>query len=243
MPLTGKNALITGGGTGIGWGIARALAAAGCRVAISGRRDEILQQAIAGWNGAPPMLARAADVADRESVRALFDWAAESLGEIHILVNSAGVNIRHRTMADMQPEQWDQVLAVNASGAYNCMYFVLPQMRARHDGLIVNISSIAGVRASQLGGIAYTASKFAMSGLGMCVGNEDNHHGVRITNVYPGEVNTPILDHRPNPVSDEHKASILQPEDVGALLVAIAQLPPRAHVPEVVIKPTLQSFA
>ncbi len=243
MNLQGKTAVVTGGGTGIGWGIAQALAAAGCRVAISGRREDVLRDAAASWQSAPPMLYCAADVADRASVQTLFAWAAEQLGPIDILVNSAGVNIRNRTMADMRPEQWDQVLAVNATGAYNCMYEVLPQMRARRDGLIVNISSISGKRASQLGGVAYSASKFAMTALGTCVANEDHAHAIRVTNVYPGEVNTPILEQRPNPVSDAHKASILQPEDVGQLIVAIAQLPPRAHIPEVVIKPTWQQYA
>lgn len=243
MRLAGKNALVTGGGTGIGWGIAQALAEAGCRVAIAGRREEVLRQAIASWRGKSPILAYAVDVADRASVRALFVWCAAELGPIDILVNSAGANIRNRTMAEMRPEQWDQLLAINATGAYNCMYEVLPQMRERRDGLIVNISSISGKRASQLGGVAYSASKFAMTALGTCVANEANEHGIRVTNVYPGEVNTPILDVRPNPVSDEHRASILQPEDVGALIVGIAQLPPRAHVPEVVIKPTWQQYA
>lgn len=242
MQLQGKTALITGGGTGIGWGIATALAGAGCRVAISGRRDEVLREAIAGWSAEPPILARAADVSDRQSVRELFAWAAEQLGEIDILVNSAGLNIRNRTMAEMEPEQWDHVLAVNATGAYNAMHAALPRMRARGAGLIVNISSIAGKRALALGGIAYCASKFAMTALGTAVGNEVAPEGVRITNVYPGEVNTPILDNRPQPVSDERKARMLQPEDVGALVLSIACLPPRAHVPELIIKPTVQEY-
>jgi NADP-dependent 3-hydroxy acid dehydrogenase YdfG len=122
------------------------------------------------------------------------------------------------------------------------MHAVLPQMRARGDGLIVNISSIAGKRALALGGIAYCASKFAMTALGTAVGNEVAPDGVRITNVYPGEVNTPILDNRPQPVSDERKASMLQPEDVGALVLSVACLPPRAHVPELIIKPTVQEY-
>jgi NAD(P)-dependent dehydrogenase (short-subunit alcohol dehydrogenase family) len=243
MRLKGKNALVTGGGTGIGWGIAEALAAEGCRVAISGRREQVLREALATWKSEPQILACACDVGDRASVQRLFAWAATDLGPIHILVNSAGVNIRNRTMADMLPEQWDAVMAVNATGAYNCMYEVLPQMRERRDGLIVNISSISGIRASQLGGVAYSAAKFAMTALGTCVANEDNQYGIRVTNVFPGEVNTPILEFRPNPVSAEHKAAILQPEDVGELVVAIALLPPRAHVPDVVIKPTWQGFA
>ena len=145
-------------------------------------------------------------------------------------------------MEAMQPEQWDQVLAINATGTYNCMYAVLPQMRERGDGLIININSIAGRRAAALGGVAYDASKFAMAALGIAVGNEDAKYGIRITNIYPGEVNTPILENRPVPVSDEHKASILQPEDVGEVVVTIASLPPRAHIPELVIKPTQQAF-
>jgi NADP-dependent 3-hydroxy acid dehydrogenase YdfG len=93
-----------------------------------------------------------------------------------------------------------------------------------------------------LGGIAYCASKFAMTALGTAVANEDAPNGVRVTNIYPGEVNTPILENRPEPVSDERKAAMLQPEDLGSLAVTIACLPPRAHVPELVIKPTLQQY-
>ncbi len=95
------------------------------------------------------------------------------------------------------------------------MHAVLPGMRERKSGTIVNISSIAGKRAIALGGIAYSASKFAMTALGTCVANEVAEDGVRVTNVYPGEVNTPILANRPTPVSEEHKQRILQPDDVA----------------------------
>ncbi len=242
MKLAGKTALITGGGTGIGLGAAVALAGEGCRVAIAGRREQVVREAAESCKTDPPILAHPVDVTDRSSVARLFDWANEKLGQIDILVNSAGINIKGRTMEAMQPEQWDQVLAINATGTYNCMYAVLPQMRERSDGLIININSIAGRRAAALGGVAYDASKFAMAALGIAVGNEDAKYGIRITNIYPGEVNTPILENRPVPVSDEHKASILQPEDVGEVVVTIASLPPRAHIPELVIKPTQQAF-
>ncbi len=116
----------------------------------------------------------------------------------------------------MLPEQWDQMMAINATGAYNCMHAVLPQMRERHDGLIMNISSIAGKRAANLGGIAYCASKFAMTALGTAVGLEEANNGIRVTNIYPGEVETPILEQRPEPVSQERRAAMLQPEDVAA---------------------------
>ncbi len=242
MSLEGKTAVVTGGATGIGWGIASALATAGCRVVIAGRREDKLQAAADSFAGEPAIEYKVLDVANREQVNEVFAWAHHRLGKIDILVNSAGTNIVKRKMVDMAPEDWDRVMAINATGAYNCMYAVLDDMRKRGDGLIINISSIAGKRASALGGIAYSASKFAMTALGTCVGNEDAANGVRVTNVYPGEVNTPILDNRPNPVSDEHKARILQPEDFGQLAVAICQLPPRAHVPEMILKPTCQEY-
>jgi NADP-dependent 3-hydroxy acid dehydrogenase YdfG len=240
--IRNKTALITGGGSGVGLATAVALAREGCRVAIAGRRLEVLQQAAAAWNGQPPILFHAADVADRASVQQLFAWANEALGRIDILVNAAGVNLKNRMMANMEPADWDRVLAINASGVYYCMYAVLPQMRDRRDGLIVNISSISGKRAAALGGVAYNASKFAVAALGTSVANEEIPHNIRITNIFPGEVDTPILAHRPQPVSAERRAKMLLPEDVADLIVAIAKLPPRAHVPELIIKPTAQEY-
>jgi NAD(P)-dependent dehydrogenase (short-subunit alcohol dehydrogenase family) len=242
MKLDGRTALITGGGSGIGLGIAEAFANAGCRVAITGRRVEVLREAAQRGGSAPPFLYHPCDVADLDSVRELFQWANRELKQIDILVNAAGVNIKTRKMSEMTPEQWDYVMGANANGAYYCMREVLPQMQQRREGLIVNISSISGKRATALGGVAYSASKFAMAALGTAVANENTQTGVRITNVYPGEVNTPILEHRPNPVSDAHKAAMLQPGDVGELVLAIACLPPRAHVPEVIIKPVQQEY-
>ena len=240
--LSGKTALVTGGGSGIGLGIAVALAREGCKVAIAGRRIEVLREGAATWKGSPAILCQAVDVADRQSVEKLFVWAAKELGPIDFLVNAAGVNIKNRLMSNMTPPDWDRVLAINATGVYNCMYFVLPQMRERKDGLIVNISSISGKRAAALGGVAYNASKFAMSALGTSVSNEEVPNNIRVTNIYPGEVDTPILEHRPSPVSAERRAKMLLPEDVADLVVAICKLPPRAHVPELVIKPTTAEY-
>lgn len=242
MTLAGKTALVTGGGTGIGSGIARALAAAGCRVAVAGRREQPLKEVVESSAEGPPMKWRQVDVVDRTSVRALFDWFAAEIGPLDILVNAAGTNIKTRMLSDMQPEQWDEVMAINSTGVYNCMIAALPEMRRRRDGLIVNISSISGKRAGMLGGVAYCASKFAVTALSTAAWNEEAPNGIRITNVLPGEVDTPILEKRPAPVSAERRAKMLQPEDLGAVVVAIAALPPRAHVPELIIKPTAQEY-
>lgn len=240
--LNNKTALITGGGSGIGLGCALALAKEGCRVAIAGRREEVLKQGAATWTGQPAILYHACDVGDRADVQKLFAWANEKLGRIDILVNAAGVNLKNRLMSNMDPPDWDRVLTINASGVYNAMYSVLPQMRERKDGVIINISSISGKRAAALGGVAYNASKFAVAALSTSVANEEAPNNIRITTIFPGEVDTPILEHRPQPVSAERRAKMLLPEDVADLVVAVAKLPPRAHVPELIIKPTGQEY-
>lgn len=243
MSISGRTALIVGGGTGIGAACAVALAEAGCRVAISGRREDKLREVADRCEGSAKPLVRTADVADRRSIEELIAWADAELGRVDILVNSAGVNTVNRSMAELSPDDWDRLLQINCTGAYNCMRAVLPQMRERQDGVIVNICSIAGLRAGLLGGVAYNASKFAMAALGTTVAQEEKDHGIRITTVYPGEVDTPILEHRPVPVSAEHRAKILQPEDVAAAVLMVVSLPARAHVPDLVIKPTTQAFA
>ncbi len=240
--LAGRTAVVTGGGTGIGSAIARTLAEAGVKVAISGRREEPLQEVADSTSDGPPILFHKCDVADRESVASFFDWARGELGQVDILVNSAGINIANRSLESITPEDWDRVIQINATGAFNCMFEVLPGMRERQDGVIINICSVAGIRTGLLGGVAYNASKFAMDALSRSVGEEERDNGIRVTSIYPGEVETPILDDRPVPVSDEHRARILQPDDLAAAALMVASLPPRARVPELVMIPTSQSF-
>lgn len=236
------NVFVVGGATGIGQAIAYAFAAEGHAVAISGRRIEKLEAAAKEYDGPGSILFRAVDVADRDSVASGVSWFQSEIGTVDILVNAAGINIKDRTMAAMKPEEWDKVVSVNATGAYNIMAAVLPSMRERETGTIINISSIAGKRAIELGGIAYCASKFAMTALGTAAGQEEAPNGIRITNVYPGEVDTPLLEQRPNPVSDEHRSRMLQASDIAELVLTICSLPQRAHVPEIVIKPRLQNY-
>lgn len=243
MSLAGKNILITGGGSGIGAACAVAVAELGAKVGISGRREERLKEAAGRFSGEPAIQYCVADVGDRDSVAKLFAWAAEHLGQIDILINSAGVNTAKRTFAELSPEDWDKLLRINATGAYNTMHEVIPQMRERKDGLVVNIASIAALRSSMLGGVAYNASKYAMRALGLSVNNEFFEEGIRVTTIHPGEVDTPILEDRPSPVTDEHRARILKAEDVAAAVAMVCQLPPRANVTELTIKPTTQPFA
>jgi NAD(P)-dependent dehydrogenase (short-subunit alcohol dehydrogenase family) len=237
MKLQGRKVLVTGGGSGIGLGIAKALAAEGCQLVICGRREPILRQASESIPGPSPTMWRVCDVADRPAVRTMFEELAAEGFEPDILVLSAGANIARRTMADIDPDDFDRLMAINATGIFNVMHAALPAMRRRHDGLIINIVSVAGRRVFPLAGVPYSASKFAQAALGAFVNSEAAAEGVRVTNIYPGEVNTPILEKRPVMPPPEQRALMLQPEDFGELVVSIARLPARALVSELVITP------
>ena len=158
------------------------------------------------------------------------------------MAHAAGINIVRRKMAEIDPADFDRVLAVNTTGLFNVLHAVLPAMRKRRQGLIFNISSIAGKRALPLAGPAYAASKFAATALGTEVGLEERANGIRITNIYPGEVDTPLLDQRPVAVPAEKKAVMVHAEDIAACVIAIARLPEHVVVPELVITPTYQEF-
>lgn len=240
--LAGRSALVTGGGSGVGKAVAAALLAEGARVAISGRDEAKLDAAAAELAGGDRVLPVVCDVCDAGQCRALVERATARFGSVDILVNNAGTNLKARAIRELTPEAWDQLIDTNLNGAFYCIHYVLPQMFARKDGVIVNLVSVAGKRANPLGGAAYVASKFGMGGLGMCLSNEERESGVRVSNIYPGEIDTPILAVRPRPVTEEQRAVILKPEDVAAAVLFVVTLPSHVSVPELIIKPTQHTY-
>ncbi len=224
----------------MGEAIALGLAREGAKVVVAGRRQAKLE-GVAG-QGDGNILPHTVDVAERESVKTLFDWVGSQFSQLHLLVNCAGANVPRRSMSELAPADWDKLMTINATGAFNCMHYALPLMRPHKTGLVINISSTSGKRAAPLGGVAYNASKFAMAALGTSASEDERENGIRVTTIFPGEVDTPILDSRPVPPSAEHRAKILKPADIADITLAIAKLPPLAHVPELVIKPIGQSF-
>lgn len=240
--LAGKVAVITGGGSGVGKAVARLLLQHGARVVIAGRSADKLRLAEADLGAGDNLLTVPTDVTDPAQCENLVRTTLERFGPIDLLVNNAGMNIKNRLFHELTAEAWSQMIRANLDGAFYLTQAALPGMRARKDGVIVNVVSVAGKRANPLGGVAYVASKFGMGALGLVLSNEEKDSGVRVSNIYPGEIDTPILEQRPTPVTDAQRAVILKPNDVAEAVLFVVTLPPHVSVPELVIKPTTQLY-
>ncbi|MEO6245280.1 MAG: SDR family NAD(P)-dependent oxidoreductase [Opitutaceae bacterium] len=232
-----KVVLVIGGGSGIGLGIGVAFAREGSKVVLAARTAAALDAAKNLPDVGAALLTKTCDATNRAQVADLVAWVTREVGPIDILVYSAGVNVPRRTFADLSPEDFDRVMSINATGAFNAFHAVLPAMRARKCGTIFNVVSLGGIQLLQLAGLPYTAAKYAQAAIGSFANLESLPDGVRVTNIIPGETETPILAQRPVPPTAEQRARMLQPEDVAAMAVAVAKLPPRATVPEIVITP------
>ena len=240
--FSGTHVLITGGGSGIGLACAKLFLEAGATVSIAGRDRQKLDNSAKELRGGERLSCHAADVSDPDQAKSMVRAVEKKFGKIDVLVNNAGTNIKDRTFRQLTPEVWQKLIRTNLDGAFYCIHAVFPGMLARKNGLIININSIAGKRATPLGGLAYAASKFGMTALGIGLGAEEKDSGIRVTNIYPGEVDTPILEFRPTPVTDEHRQRILQPEDIARGVLYVAAQPPHVSIPELIIKPVSQAY-
>lgn len=237
--LTDKLVWITGAGTGIGEAGALTLAKAGCRTVLSGRRREPLDDlAVRIRDAGGEAHVEALDVADRDAVMSLGARIVDTHGAVDILLNSAGINIPKRHWPDVSLDDWDAVVQIDLNGAFYCTQAVLPAMRAQKDGLVINVSSWAGVHVSFLTGPAYNAAKHGMTAMTESLNMEECIHGIRATALCPGEVSTPIMDKRPVPMSAEDRARMVQPEEMGETILYLAQMPAHVCVNQLVISPT-----
>ena len=242
--LSGKVAWVTGGGSGIGLAGAEELAKAGARVVISGRTEKTNREAEKKLKTLGDAESLQLEVSDKKAVAAAAADIEKRHGRIDILVTSAGTNISgpKRNFKSMSLEGWDDVVNINLNGLFYCCHAVIPGMRARRDGLIINISSWAGRYASSLTGPAYNATKRAVIAITESINMEECMHGIRATSILPGEVATPIMEKRPVPPSKEERARMAQPEDFGKAILFVATMPARSCVNELIIAPTWNRF-
>jgi NADP-dependent 3-hydroxy acid dehydrogenase YdfG len=234
-----KPVWITGGSSGIGLATALELAAAGHPVALTARREQALQEACARIEAAGgTALAAPADVTSASEVARAHGEIVARLGPVGMLINSAGFNIAERSWSTLRAEGFDEAIAGNVNGSLYAILEVLPGMRAMEDGLIVNLISGAGRYVWPGAGPAYTAAKHAVFAMTSSLNMEEARNGIRACALCPGEVDTPIMDARPQPPSEDQRSRMLSATDVARFIRYMVDAPPTMNFTEVVIMPT-----
>jgi len=237
--FAGKVVWMTGAGTGIGKAGALMFAQEGAAVALIGRRRDKLDEVAAEIQAIGGQAAvEALDVADRKKVGEAGERLLKRLGRVDILVNNAGLNVVNRRLDEITAEDWDYILAVNLTGAFNMVQAAMPTMRNQKDGLIINIASTAAKRVSGVAGIAYSASKFGMLGMSLSLTQEAWKFGIRACCLCPDDVNTPIMARRKVKYPPEVLEQFIQPEDLAETMRFVALMPRRTSIPEMLIYPT-----
>jgi len=227
-------ALVTGATLGIGRSIAETLGRAGYGVGVIARNAGRVESTVRELQGLGISAAGAsADVADPAQAQAAVRRLESTLGETDVLVNNAGI-ARLKPFDELTLADWDETMATNLRGMFLMTREVLPGMRRRRRGAIVNIASLAG-RNGFAGGSAYAASKHGVLGFSKSLMLEVRKDGIRVIAICPGSVDTPLMEQQDVIPGNRN---ILRPEDVSAVVLAALQLPPRALVSELDIRPT-----
>jgi NAD(P)-dependent dehydrogenase (short-subunit alcohol dehydrogenase family) len=247
--LTGKIAIVTGATRGIGYAIARALADAGATVAICGRSQEGVDEAVRSLtnNSDRKVVGKAADVRASTSVEALFQWVDSETGSPDVLVNNAGVGIM-RSTAELTVEDWQRTIETNLSGAFFCSHQALARMKKSGRGYIINIGSLAGKNAFA-GGAAYNASKFGLNGLTEAMMLDHRKDNVRVSHIMPGSVDTEfsgsvVSGQRLGRSASESSTGgapadwKIAPEDIGEIVLMLLRMPERTLVSRVEVRPS-----
>ena len=242
MPLhpdrESRAAVVTGGGSGVGQAVALALVREGWRVAILGRHEETLA-ATSHLAGAHSARVRSfvCDVGDADSVRATGERILADMSDVDVLVNAAGTNTPRRLLNALSHDDYHAMIATNLHGAYYCVQAFLPHMRARGHGTIVNIVSDAGKIASAKSGPGYVMSKFGLAGLTQSINAEERGNGLRACAIFPGDIDTPLLEKRAAPPDAAARARMMRPEDVARCVMLCITLPANVVVEEMLVRP------
>lgn len=232
QPLSGQIALVTGSSRGIGLAIAMRLGHLGASLCLCARHPETLEQALQSLSAEGiSAIALPTDVTRVDQVDRLVEETHRRLGKIDILVNNAGVGwfgpLHEATEAD-----WDRVIDTNLKAPFLLLRAVAPGMIRRHYGHIIQIASLAAKNFFPGGGI-YCASKWGLSGMSFCAGEDLRAHGIRTSVISPGSV---LTDFSPHTGKDPQK--MLQPDDVAHAVETIVRQQPQSFISEVLLRPT-----
>jgi 3-oxoacyl-[acyl-carrier protein] reductase len=237
--LSNQKAVVTGGTRGIGYAVALGLMQAGADVLICGRTDIGVRESVSrlksqAGEGAGKVSGAAADVSKWHDVEAMFQFVNRKWNKLDILVNNAGIGI-FRSVADLTPEEWHQVIDLNLTGVFYCCHAAIPLLKASGSGYVFNVSSLAG-RNPFAGGAAYNASKFGLNGFSEAMMLDHRQDSIRVTTVMPGSVATEFGAVPANDKGgDDWK---IQPEDIAQTILDLLHMPKRTLVSRVEVRPS-----
>lgn len=240
MSLKDKVCIVTGGGSGIGRGVALSLAEDGAKIAVVGRtaaKVEAVQEQISSAGGTAKSWT--VDVSDHEAVNRMVAEVHETFGRIDVLVNNAGHSSAHRRLMNSPPEETRSVIDSNLLGTIFCTQAVVPIMLDAKSGTIINVSSLAAVQPGPFSGFAYGAAKAGVVNFTEFINADLRNTGIRASVVIPGEVATPIMEKRPVPPSQEARELMVDVDETSAAIHLIAAMPARTNIPQLVIRPTI----
>jgi NADP-dependent 3-hydroxy acid dehydrogenase YdfG len=229
-PLKDRLAVVVGASSGVGIAVASALADAGMKVHGAARRRDAIDEASGGRIASHEL-----DITNRSAV-GRFAGEITAGGALHALVITAGVNVPERRFEQLSGADWDRLLATNLTGSFDVLRAFLGPLRESR-GVAILIGSVSGTWPDS-SGAGYQAAKAGLLAMARAAALEEHVHGVRITTMLPGMVDTPLLDRRPVPPSRSMREQMLAAEDVAAACLFILSLPPRAYIPELTILPT-----
>jgi NADP-dependent 3-hydroxy acid dehydrogenase YdfG len=233
-----KTAVVTGAGSGVGQAVALALARRDWNVALLGRHRESLQNTVEqAGKFSSNLLVCPCDIGVVGEVGKMAQTVLEKFKTVEVLVNAAGTNAPKRSLAELSLEDYHRMLDTNLNGAFYCVRAFLPTMRAQKSGTIVNVVSDAAKQASAKAGPAYVMSKFGLAGLTQSINAEEKENGIRACSIFPGDIDTPLLEKRPNPPPLEARKKMLQPDDIAECVLLAIRLPSRAIVEEILVRP------
>lgn len=233
-----RTAVVTGAGSGVGRATTVQLLREGWRVGLIGRRLDLLHETISLAGGpSSSSLALSCDIGDPAAVRRMATEVRSALGEVEVLVNAAGTNAPRRALEVLSPEDYHAMINTNMNGAYYCVQAFLPGMRSRGSGTIVNVVSDAGKQASPKAGPGYVMSKFGLAGLTQAINAEERGRGVRAIGIFPGDIDTPLLDKRPAVPDAAARSRMLQADDVARCVVFCINQPSHVVVEELIVRP------
>jgi NADP-dependent 3-hydroxy acid dehydrogenase YdfG len=232
--LAGQVALITGAGRGLGRQIALAFAGAGADIVGSARTKAQVEDTAKEIKAlGRRALSIVTDVTQEDQVRAMADQALKEFGRVDILVNNAGMS-RYGSFVEQKAADWRAMIETNLMGTLFCTHAILPSMLERGQGLIINISSVAGIHGLPNEAV-YCASKHGVKGFTDALAIELKDRGIRVCGIYPGGMDTPFWD-----IQTYHgdRSKIMDPAEVAEMVLAVATQPPGTLVREVILFPT-----